>query len=72
MKWRQWRGGNDSSAGINLPAMTDAENQHYESGVFNGADDAIVSNAVFPVEAQCALKLFADLLGTLEPCYPLV
>jgi hypothetical protein len=52
--------------------MTDAEDQYYESGVLDGADDAIVSNAVFPVGTQCALKLFADLLRTLEPCYPLV
>ena len=51
---------------VNFPAMTDAEHQHDKSMALQGADDAVVSYAVFPELTQGALKSFADFSGIVE------
>jgi len=47
--------------------MSDAENQNYKAVVLKRADDAVVSNAIFPELAQSALKPFADSAGIVKP-----
>jgi hypothetical protein len=66
MMWRRWRGGSDSSARINLAAVTDAENEHHYPVKLDGTDEAAVSHAVFPELTQRSLQPFADLMWVVQ------
>jgi hypothetical protein len=46
--------------------VTNPENQHYESIIFQRANQAVISDAVFPELAQGTLKSLADLTGIVE------
>jgi len=48
--------------------MADAEDQHYEPVVFEGANYSVISNAVFPQSAQSALKTCSDLSWMVQSC----
>src|ERR1700690_3821259 len=45
---------------VNFPAVTDAEDQHYRAVVLQRANEAVVSDPVFPKLAECALELSSN------------
>jgi hypothetical protein len=45
---------------VDLPTMADPENQYHKPVVFQGANEAIISYAVSPEPAQCALEPPSD------------
>jgi hypothetical protein len=58
----------ECSAFVNFSAVADAEDEDHKAIVFERADDAVVSYAVFPELAQGTLELPAEscsLLGRL-------
>jgi len=46
--------------------MADTENQDYEPVVFERANDAVISDAIFPEFAQSAVQSLANLTGIVE------
>jgi hypothetical protein len=48
---------------VNFATVADAEDQDYEAVVFQGADEAVVADAVFPEFAESALESFTDFVG---------
>jgi hypothetical protein len=66
MRRRRWRGGSDFSAGVNFTPVPDADNPNHQPLVLEGADDSIISNAVFPEITQRPLQSFADFPGIVQ------
>lgn len=66
MKWRLRRGGSNSSAGINLTPVPNADDPNHQRIVLQGADDSIISHPVFPEITQRALQPLADFPGIVQ------
>src|SRR5258708_77619 len=66
MKWRRWPRGSNYSAGVNHTPVPNADDPNHQLVVLQGADDSIISNAVFPEITQRTLQPLADFPGIVQ------